>query len=273
MTAVTPVPTPPPSRLAAIGRGIRHFGGLIAETYRGGLATIWLVPAFVAIAAIPEFVQHVAEIQLGMFTSREAAHAVANSALRWQFGYAKLAGLVVAMILIGRFWARQRSWRAALVIPPRTLIGAGAAILLLCATGWLFSPDRVALPMSLDIARSIVSTIIQTGLFAWIGGIVYEDGAAALRTTFTERFPAAIVMTLLFVIAMVPLQVVHWLDHRLALGAPSPLVWMLMTWDTLVVGAMAGVAGTGLYIGYRSGLTWRGWRTVEGLPDLNPTAS
>ena len=73
---------------------------LILDTYRRGLAAIVLVPGFLLVAAIPEFVQHVAEIRMGMFTSVIAAKAIANSAERWGFGYFKLAGLLLALTLV-----------------------------------------------------------------------------------------------------------------------------------------------------------------------------
>ena len=98
---------------AAIRRGVRYLVRAVIDTYRLGFSAWRAVPGFIAISAIPEFAQHIVEIRLGMFASRDAAHALANDPLRWEFGYAKLAGLVIAMILIGRYWALGGSWRRA----------------------------------------------------------------------------------------------------------------------------------------------------------------
>lgn len=250
--------------LAAIRRGIGQLFRAVIDTYRLGFTAWRAVPGFIAIAAVPEFLQHIVEIRLGMFASRDAARALANDPLRWEFGYAKLTGLVIAMILIGRYWAVGRSWRRALLVPLAVLGRAVIAIAVFVGAGLLLSSNVLALPVTLDVARSIVSMIIQTGLIAWIVGIAFEDGTISLRRAFTERFPSAIVMTALFMLAMlVPGQFIHGLDHRFALGQPAPIVWALMTFDALVVGTMAALAGSALYVGYRSGLTWRGWRPID----------
>lgn len=255
---------------AAIWHGIGQLVRAVIDTYRLGFKSWLFVPGFIAISAIPEFVQHIVEIRLGMFASRDAARALANSPLRWEFGYAKLAGLVIAMILIGRYWAVGRSWRRALLVPLPIVGRALLAIAILAAASYVLSPALVALPMTADVARSIVSMIVQTGLFAWIICILFEDRTITLARAFTERFPSAIVMTLLFFVAMLPGQFVHGLDHRFALGRPAAIVWALMTFDALVVGTLAALSGSGFYVGYRSGLTWRGWRPVD--PSASPPA-
>lgn len=256
---------PASSRIAGIARGLVHLLRLMLDTYPRGFAVIRLVPGFLLVAAIPEFVQHIAEIRMGMFVSIANAKALSNSALRWDFGYFKLAGLALALILVARFWAKGRSWRAALLIPPRVLGHALIAVGVIVGLGLLLAPERLALPMPLDVTRTILSSLIQTGLFAWAVGIVLEDRTLTLRNVFTERFPSAIVITILFAVGMLPLQVVHGLDHRFALGRPEAIVWALMTWDALLVGVMAMLGGSGIYLGYASGLTWRGWRPIAGL--------
>jgi len=253
------------SRIAtATRRGAINIGRAILDMYKLGFTAWWLVPGFVAISAATEFAQHVAEIRMGMFTSREVAHAIANSALRWDFGYVKLAGLGIAMILIGRYWAVGRSWRRALFVPLPVVGKTLVAVAVFVGVGLALSSNWLVLPTALDIARSVVSFILQTGLMAWIAGIVFEDDTITLRRAFTERFPTAIVMTALFFMAiLVPSQFVHGLDHKFALGQPAVVVWLLMTFDALVVGTMAALAGSGLYVGYKSGLTWRGWQPVD----------
>ncbi len=68
---------------AAIRRGIVQLVRAVLDTYRLGFAAWRAVPGFIAISAIPEFVQHIVEIRLGMFASRDAARALANDPLRW----------------------------------------------------------------------------------------------------------------------------------------------------------------------------------------------
>lgn len=54
--------------LAPVGRAI-------AAQVRLGFGLFRTAPLAVAIVILPEFLQHIAEIQIGMFDSREAARA------------------------------------------------------------------------------------------------------------------------------------------------------------------------------------------------------
>lgn len=58
-------------------RWVTWLGRALVELYRGSMVLFTAAPLIVAIAAIPEFLQHVVEINIGMFDSRAAAHALA----------------------------------------------------------------------------------------------------------------------------------------------------------------------------------------------------
>lgn len=87
----------------------RRWGGLAASiiggiarrllaTYRLGARRLIAAPLIVALVAVPELVQHFVEIKMGMFASQAAFKALAFDPTRWAFGYAKLAGLWLAML-------------------------------------------------------------------------------------------------------------------------------------------------------------------------------
>ena len=75
--------------------------------FRDGLRIWLLAPIIPALIVLPEFAQHVVEIQIGIFDSRDAGQALANDPTRWMFGYAKLAGLVFAILATVRFWGAR----------------------------------------------------------------------------------------------------------------------------------------------------------------------
>lgn len=79
------------------------------------------------------------------------------------------------------------------------------------------------------------------------------------RRAMTTLLPAAGVLVLLLVVAFAPAQALHMANHKLALGRPEWVVWLLMTFDALWVGLFAGLVGSAMYVGGRTGLTWRGW--------------
>jgi hypothetical protein len=106
---------------------------------------------------------------------------------------------------------------------------------------------------------SIFSNVIQAGMLVWLVGRLSDDPASSLPRAFTVQLPTALVMLILFACAFAPGQLLHGLDHRLALGQPRALVWALMLFDSLVVGMMAAISGGALYVAYSLGATWRGW--------------
>ena len=81
--------------------------------------------------------------------------------------------------------------------------------------------------------------------------VVIGDSAMTLRAAFTRGWWPALRMLLLMLAGFVPLQVLHLLNHRLAMGQPAALLWALLAWDALVVGMMTGWTGTALHHGYR----------------------
>jgi hypothetical protein len=228
-------------------------------TYRLGGKALIAAPLLIAIAVVPELAQHIAEISLGMFNSREAFHAGADDPLRWTFAYPKVIGFVLATLGIARFWALG-SVRAALLVRPAALLRIAFAFALTLiaeqAFAWLKAiSDSPALNELLGGA----SLLVQAGLLVLLVAALVEDRTTGLRAAFTSRWPTAMLIILLGAVAFVPAQAAHSFHHLAALGQPAPLVWALMLWDSLWVGLMAALAGSALFVAYRAGPTWRGW--------------
>jgi hypothetical protein len=252
-------------RLAhAIWSAARGIARSLFDTYRLGGTMFWAAPAIVAVAVLPEFAQHVAEICLGMFDSREAARAIADSPVRWGFGYGKIAGLVLAMLLTARFWACGRSVRRAFLVSLPTLVRTAAAIAVMVLSGGALDYVARQLPPSAGTAVTLFAAVFQAGLSLWVIAQLLEDRDITLRRALTTHLPTAALLLLLFGAAMAPAQLLHGLNHRLALGQPDALVWGLMIFDSLLVGLMAVLAGSGFYVAFRAAPTWRGWTRAPG---------
>jgi hypothetical protein len=257
MTTILTTPRPSPLRVAA--DAARAIGHAIWNTYTlGGRAWI-AAPALLGIAILPELVQHVVEIQLGMFASPEAFRAHANDGLRWGFGYAKIAGFVLAILMSARFWALG-SVRRALLVPPGTLL----RVILVCAAIYALSLpfewlNAQGAPLAANAPLQLIGIAIQAGGFLYLAGTLLGDPALRLRRTFTALLPAALVLALLVLLAYFPASALHIANHKLAMGQPAAIVWALMLFDSLLVGLFAALLGSALFVGYRTGLTWRGW--------------
>ena len=256
-------------KVSRLGSMLRGTGWAIVSTYRRAVR-MWLVaPAIVAIAVVPEFAQHVAEIHLGMFESREAFKALSNDPLRWTFGYAKVAGLILAMLATVRFLAFG-SMRQALLIRPANLLRLAFAMGLTFIAELPFQWLREAsASILLDGILTAVSVVLQAGLLVYVVGTLIDDRSNSLRVAFGERWPTAILMTLLAAVAFLPAQALHTGNHLAAMGQHPLIVWPIMLFDSLLVGMIATLVGAALYTAYAASPTWRGWTRSPANEEAN----
>lgn len=231
-------------------------GRRLLAAYRLGGRTLVAAPAIVALAVVPELVQHVVEIGLGMFTSPAMFHAHGTDALRMGFGYVKVTGFTLAFLATARFWAVDGSLAATVKLPLRDVGRLLMAITLAVAQSFLF---RGLAGRGADGVLAALSLVFQTALSVYMTGAMLSDPRATLRWTLTDGWPRALFMTLLLAAAFAPCQMLHIADHKLAIGAPAPAVWALMMWDGLFVGLFAALVGSAMFVGYAYGPSWRGW--------------
>ena len=243
---------------------LRDVARAAYETYRLGGRMVVAAPLLLLIAVLPELLQHAAEIHLGMFDSIDRFRALSADPLRWSFGYLKVAGFVVAILACARFWA-VGSIRRALMIPPAALIRAAAGLIIGFAVAWPFTwLNTQGIAPAINVPLQILSAVIQGAFLVYIVGALLEEKAVTPVRAMTSLLPAAVVLTLLAALAFAPAQALHMANHKLALGQPLPIVWFLMIFDALWVGLFAALVGSALFVGVRTGLTWRGWTIPPG---------
>ena len=235
---------------------LRAFGAALVATFRDGTRLVWIAPLIALIAGLPEFAQHVAEIKLGMFAGPAAFKALQNDPTRWAFGYVKVAGLFLAMFAAARYWSlpegsRGRWWDLRNVAWRPFLIGLAINAGL---SGVLFSLKGMTSDTAFQAANAALSIATLPVMVYMLGGL-FGDRAVTLRQCYRTGWWQAAAMAALFLIAMLPAQIVHKFDHTLAMGASAPAVWALMLWDAVLVSLIACWAGTGLAAGYAIGKT------------------
>lgn len=244
---------------------IKGTGRVIAETYRLGFKAWVAAPLILAIAVIPELIQHVVEIRLGMFDSMERFQTLAQNPDRWLFGYFKVAGLIIAMLAIARFWSVgsvRKTFTMSRVDLGRLVVAVALTVLAAFLFDWLSARH---LPSFVSGTLRIASLLVQAGLSLFVAAALFGDRSVTLRSVFTERWPTIALLALMVLLAFMPAQLLHMLNHKLAIGRSAGVVWLLMIWDSLVVGMIASLLGAALWAAYRSGATWRGWG-----PDFMP---
>lgn len=226
--------------------------------YRRGARAFQLAPVLVALAVVPQFVQHGWEIQAGMFASVEAFRSLQMEPDRWVFGYAKVAGLLAAIVLIARFWATG-SLRQAVLMPPRDLL---RFVLVFGATFLVELASRQVsawLPLLAPVATA-ANLLLQFALTFLLVATLLGDRETGLRQAILQRWIATLFLVALVAAAFGPASLLHKATHELAFGAPEALVWVIMAFDSLVVGLLAALVGAALQIGHAAAPSFRGWR-------------
>jgi hypothetical protein len=248
-----PAPAPAPGLLRRAASWPLTVLRALGEVYRKGLTLPALAPAIFAIVVLPEGAQHVAEIQLGMFTSREAFMALSADATRMAFGAVKVAGLILAILLTARFW-HTGSVRAAVLMPPRDLARTVFAVAIGFAASlpaeWAATTQQ---PPFIYWPVVSLSWLVSFLLLVYLIGALVGDRGMTLRASFTRGWKVLPLLALLVVAAFWPAATLHAYAHKWALGASPAAVWTLMAGDALLVGLMATLTGSALAVAYRIG--------------------
>ena len=230
--------------------GLKRAGQALLKLYPVGISLLWKAPLVLALVVLPEFIQHVVEIQLGMFGTKAQRIAAGESPTRMAFGYIKIAGLVLTILAAARFWAaRDRGvpwYRLSDIAWGRFALGF-LLFGLVPAAPALFQAQIGK--TNADVAGIIVTIMLLPALFLMLAGL-FGDRTTPVRAMWQRSWPWAILTALLVVLAFMPAQWLHGMNHRWAFGAEPVLVWTLMIFDSVLVGLLAGLTGTAFYLGY-----------------------
>ncbi|QYU69387.1 hypothetical protein J4558_04375 [Leptolyngbya sp. 15MV] len=230
---------------------IRATLARFVEVLRDGFRIWCLAPVIPLLIVIPEALQHVAEVRIGMFESREVARALADDPRRMVWGYLKLAGLALAILASLRFWAAREqglTWYSPRGVRWKAL---GLALMLILLTSLPELLLRSVLDPAILAYITLAIPLATLPLIAYLAGALIGDPNLNLRGVFRTGWWPTLRMVLFAAAAWVPLQWLHGQNHAWALGASDPVVWGLMAFDSLVVGLLATIAGTAFHHGYR----------------------
>lgn len=232
--------------------GFKRAATALARLYPLGVSLLWRAPLVLALVVVPEFLQHIAEIQLGMFDSRERAIAVSDHPTRWAFGFAKIAGLVLTLLAAARFWWTLRHggrWWDVRTLAWRRLALGFLLFGLLPAAPVLFQAQFGK--AATDAIGLVITLILLPMLFLLLAGL-FGDRTTPAAAMWRRGWPWLLLTALLAVLAFVPAQWLHGMNHEWAFGADPPVVWALMIFDSVLVGLLAGLTGTAFYLGYEA---------------------
>lgn len=250
----------------------------IKQMYGGAVRFARTAPLLFLVPVLVEFAQHVAEVQSGLYVSRDVARAVANDPTRMAFGFAKTLALLLPGYWFVRFLAFGGDMRRTLALDTRA-IGLFAIQLVLAGTVqymMLFGPsvgalfgldDRAAsfVTTGLAIAQSVLGIYLTAWFVAWPLG---NASLGPLRScaVMAGSFWRAVGYLLAGVI---PLMALHYALGLGAIGRPPALVWTMLALDAVAVGFLALTMNAAKYVAGRDAAARK---QVSLLPDDRPHA-
>lgn len=221
------------------------FWNALKATYGGATAFLIACPLLALVPVTFELLQHVIEVQIGMYDSIAAAKAVEHHPLRMGFGMIKVIGLIIPIYWITRFLPnRDAGFARTLDRHALILFGGFFAVQMAFAVIQLFVLPQTAPVL---IASFFGGQIIGCLLVAW--GVAAPLGNAAIGPRASAAIMARhIPWTFAFLlIAMLPLMIPHYALAALAMLGPKPLLWPIMIVDSLLVGWLAAVMAASMY--------------------------
>ncbi len=211
--------------------------------HRESWAFFLACPLIVAIPIVVEFVQHVVEMQIGMYDGPSGAEAAESNALRLQVGFAKTLALSIIGYSVIRFLAGGRDKTASYRLERRAvkLFALVFALQALLAYLTLFvftgmTPLGIGFTVFGILFAPLVARFIAA---APLGKLITPQ--ASIRQLW-RQLPWLVVFNL---VAVLPLMVVHYGLGIGAIFAPGDAFkWVLLVVDSLVVGWLAALLST-----------------------------
>ncbi|MBD3730474.1 MAG: hypothetical protein IE933_12290 [Sphingomonadales bacterium] len=215
------------------------FWSGIRLAYRESWAFMLACPLLFLVPVLGEVIQHIVEMQIGMYDSLAAAQAADADPLRMAFGFVKTIGLMLPGYWVIRFIAGGRDAAAARRFEPRA---AALFTYYLIFQAALSAVQLFALPRSGTalIVAMVAGLFLNPLLARWAASapLGLPTGPIASARVMAIQVPWAIGFSLAVIL---PLMVPHYILGAAALFAPAVLKWPVLIVDSLLVGYLAAV--------------------------------
>jgi hypothetical protein len=223
------------------------FWASLKTIYRESWLFLFACPILAMIPVLVELLQHAIEMHIGMYDSIAMAQQAERHPLRMGFGFAKVVALILPIYWVTRFIAFGRDPRAAarLDVTAVRLFAIFAVVQMMMAIIQLF-----LLPQSgWWLLGSFVGGQLIGGLIAaW--GVAAPLGNAAIGPLASAKLMARHLpfTVALFLVAMMPLMVPHYLLGAAAIFGPDWSKWPILIADSLLVGWLSALLVASGYV-------------------------
>ncbi len=221
-------------------RFFTDLGGTYLDSLRAIKALPWLFAAIIGW----EFAQHIVEVRIGMFESKEMGRAVAGDRLRMAFGWVKMALIYIGAFFVIRHFISQRSNRNLAPLSsagPRYLPYFAYSLVVFAA---LFYTRSLVPEGHVDTFRAAVGLgqqLLEPLLIAWVVAAA-TDGRIGGPIASARRLGLLYFLALPFLLlARVPASLLHQHLNQAAVGSTGTELWLILAIDAVLVGVIVSI--------------------------------
>lgn len=223
---------------------LRRFFGDLIGAHLDGFRSMMGLPLLFAVLIVWEFAQHVIEVRIGFFDSREAAKAVANDPARMAFGWIKMISVYVGGFFVIRYLAAKNAdaplspvGLALRRYAPYIAYSLGLFALVLYARGFVPATSVTTFRTIVSLAQIAVEPLLILWIVSAATDGTVRNPFRSVRVTGWLYFWALA----LFFVGRLPVNAAHQLLNRYAMGQPELLLWPMLVIDAVVVGLIIAV--------------------------------
>ena len=223
---------------------IRRFFADLAGTYLDSVRAMKALPWLFAAIVLWEFAQHVVEVRIGMFASKDAARAVGDHGARMAFGWIKMISIYVGMFFVIRHFAGQRDGRrldpngqAAKRFAPYLVYSLIAFAAIFYARQLVAEPQVDTLRTSVGLAQMLIEPLIMI----WVVAAATDGRIGGPIGSIRQTGLLYLLALPLFLLIRAPVSLLHAALNDWAMGTEGAQLWSLLAIDSLVVGVIVAI--------------------------------
>lgn len=218
-------------------------------------------PLATLLVFVAEFIQHIAEIRLGMYANAGFVDPE-DERIRLMFGAAKILVIFLVLVFALRWWRFQgntgraatptlAAFKGLLIV---LIVQLGGSLLAIAAgrlAAHLIMPGSMSAFIALRALPALLWLAFAILLYPWYVGLLAEDRDMTLARSMRgigRGWPKAFG---LLIAGILPAMLLHYLLSYGAMSRPEPLVWALMAIDAAVVAALALLIASSYFTLYR----------------------
>lgn len=228
----------------------------VKRVYGDSAAFVIALPLVAAVPFAAELIQHVVEVNVGMFDSYAAAEAVADNPARNAVGVVKVLSFFLITYFVIRFIGFGRDRRQAVTVTRMSALLFGAVMLFSLAMmavqqfggsllgRWVTEPGQLLAAGTFSLFALM---LLETYLAGWksaaaLGnpGVTVPVSARAMHPRLFRSFGFTIAM-------MMPLMIVHYALNFAAIGVPAGAMWAILIVDSAVAAFLGIVLAVTIY--------------------------